>query len=146
MTGKIPKKKDRPGVDRYGRTPLHHAAADGNEKEVARLLSEGSDANAKDDDNWMPLHFATQANSVLVASQLLSAGAEVDPPESHGNTPLSKAVFNSKGDGKLITLLREAGADPFRKNNHGVSPVGLARMIANYDVAKFFDDLPADQA
>ena len=29
-----------------------------------------------------------------------------------------------------------------RKNRHGVSPVSLARNIANYDVAQFFTDVP----
>jgi len=66
----------------------------------------------------------------------------VDPQDSHGNTPLSTAVFNSRGNGELIKLLREHGADPYLKNNHGVSPLGLSRNIANYGVAQFFRDLP----
>jgi hypothetical protein len=31
-------------------------------------------------------------------------------------------------------------------NHHGVSPLSLARTIANYDVAQFFADLPCDGA
>ena len=42
----------------------------------------------------------------------------------------------------MIRLLREAGADPFTENRHGVSPVSLARSIENHDVAQFFSDLP----
>ena len=52
------------------------------------------------------------------------------------------AVFNSRGSGELIELLRRHGADPYRENFHGVSPLGLARDIGNYDVAQFFQDLP----
>jgi len=37
-------------------------------------------------------------------------------------------------------MLRAAGADPMLKNNSGVSPIELARNIANYDVAQFFSD------
>jgi hypothetical protein len=52
------------------------------------------------------------------------------------------AVFNSRGDGDLIMLLRDRGADPFHANERGKTPVGLARLIANHDVARFFADLP----
>jgi uncharacterized protein len=55
---------------------------------------------------------------------------------------LSDAVFNSRGHGGLIAILRKRGADPYRKNHHGVSPLDLARTIANFDVAQFFADLP----
>jgi hypothetical protein len=42
----------------------------------------------------------------------------------------------------LIELLRQRGADPLRANDSGQTPLGLARMIANYDVGRFFADLP----
>ena len=51
------------------------------------------------------------------------------------------AAFNSRGDGTMIRLLREAGADPTKENATGQSPIGVARKIANYDVAQFFSDL-----
>ena len=59
-----------------------------------------------------------------------------------GNTPLSMAVFESEGRGDLILLLRDHGADPLHVNEAGQTPVGLARLIASHDVAKFFTDLP----
>ena len=69
---------------------------------------------------------------------LLDAGANVDPRDEHGNTPLSNAVFNYRGDGGAISALRSAGADENARNDHGVSPRSLAHSIANYDVAKLF--------
>lgn len=60
---------------------------------------------------------------------------------SSAPTPLSTAVFNSRGNGGLIRLLRRHGADPWHPNNTGHTPVGAARLIANYDVAQFFEDL-----
>jgi len=142
MTKKTPKKKPRPGVDEYGRTPLHYAAGDGDSRRVEDLLRAAADPNAQDDDGWTALQFAAQSRSAACTRALLAAGARVDLPDSHGNTPLSTAVFNSRGDGAVIVLLREAGADPRAANKHGVSPVKLARTVANYDVARFFADVP----
>lgn len=143
MSAKHPKHKERPGVDRAGRTPLHYAAAARDLGQVRQLLASGADPRASDDDGWTPLHFAAQESATDVAATLLGAGAPVDARDANGNTLSQKAVFNSKGRGELIALLRSHGADPCAKNNHGISPVSLARAIANYDVRQFFADLPA---
>jgi ankyrin repeat protein len=132
----------RPGVDASGRTELHYAAVDGNEALCRQLLAAGADPNAQDDNGWTPLHFAAQAVSAPVAALLLGASADPGLRDAHGNTPLSRAVFCSGGDGSVIALLRGAGADPHACNHHGVSPVALARSIGNYDVARFFADVP----
>ena len=131
-------------LDQLGRSNLHYAAADGDIAEVVALLKNGTNANLPDANGWAPLHFAAQAGSVLVIRALLGAGAQVDPRDTHGNTPLSTATFNSRGNGDAIEVLRAAGADPWAMNKHGVSPVALARKIANYDVAQFFADLPTE--
>jgi Ankyrin repeats (many copies) len=93
MTGKTPKKKERPGVDRMGRTPLHYAALGGKFDEAKSLLAEGADPNACDDNDWTPLHFASQNWQTDVASLLLSSGAKVDAQDSTGTrrspTPFS---------------------------------------------------------
>ncbi|GAC1374635.1 MAG: hypothetical protein NVSMB40_11830 [Aquirhabdus sp.] len=141
MINKQPKRSERIGVDRMGRSPLHYAASTGNTDEVSRLLSDGINVNAVDDNGWSSLHFAAQANSVEVATQLISMGAEVNAIDSNGNSPLFKAVFNSQGNGDLIKILRSAGANPYIENNHGVSPISLARNIGNFNVAQYFDDL-----
>jgi len=121
---------------------LHYAALENDGPEVKRLIEAGLAVGAPDKTGWTPLHFAAQEYSAAAAILLLEHGALVDAQDSYGNTPLSKAVFNSKGRGELIRLLRKAGADPRRENNYGVSPLSLARMIANYDVRQFFNDLP----
>ena len=86
----------------------------------------------------LPLHYAAMANRVAEAKERLAAG---DDPNL-GNTPLFVAVFNSRGRGDLIAVLRQRGADPLEANNSGQTPVGLARLIGNYDVAQFFADMP----
>lgn len=141
MAGKQPKRTARPGVDRMGRTPLHYAALEGDAARVRYLLASGLAADAPDDNAWTPLHFAAQSNAADATLALLKAGAPVDARDAHGNTPLSTAVFSSRGSGKVIGLLRAHGADPYAKNNHGVSPISLARRISNFDVRQFFQDL-----
>lgn len=142
MKTKPLKPSARPAVDQTGATALHYAAAGNDEQEVARLLHNGADVNAQDEDGWTPLHFAAQSKAAAVAELLLAAGAEVDAVDLHGNTPLWTAVFASRGEGALIEILRCAGAVPHHANHHHVTPLILARNIANFDVARFFSDLP----
>lgn len=136
------KRKDRPGVDRAGRTPLHYACVDRQTQVAKNLIATGMDVNQADDDGITPLHLAAQQSDASTVTVLLAHRAQVDAVDVHGNSPLWKAVFNSRGDGEVIRLLRSAGANPGLKNNHGVAPLDLARGIANYDIAQFFSDLP----
>lgn len=129
------------GTDQGGRTPLHYAALANDADAVSQLLAEGADPNVADRLGFTPLHFAAQEGAIAAAGLLLAAGAQVDAANSYGNTPLFTAVFNSRGHGELIQLLRRHGADPMHPNNTGQTPAGLARLIANYDVAQFFADL-----
>lgn len=129
-------------VDEFGRSQLHYACNNGDADSVAELIRAGEDVNLADKQEWTPLHFAAQSSNVSVVAQLLQAGAFVDPTDNFGNTPLARAVFNSRVDGGVITILRDAGADPYLENHHGVSPLALARSIGNRDVAQCFSDLP----
>lgn len=123
-------------------TPLHHAAANNDAESVKQLIAQGADVNAQDREGFSPLHYAAQEYAVDAAKALLDARAEVDTTNKYGNTPLWTATFNSRGRGDMIKLLRESGSDPWHKNHHGQSPVGLARLIANYNVKQYFADLP----
>jgi len=141
MTKKQPKRKPRPGVDEYGRTPLHYAALDRDLAAVKQLLAAGADPATPDDDGWTPLHFAAQEYAPDVCAALLAAGAPVDTQDAYGNTPLWRAAFESNGRGEVIALLRAHGADPHCANRSGISLVALARGIGNYDVRQFFTDV-----
>lgn len=132
----------KPKPDRAGRTPLHYAALGNDVAQVAELLATGADPDAADRQGFRPLHLAAQQGAAEAARALLDAGAAADLVNQFGNTPLFVAVFNSEGRGDLIELLRERGADPLHVNNAGQTPLGLARLIGNFDVAQFFGDLP----
>ncbi len=129
-------------LDREGRQPLHYAAMANDSAKVAERLAAGDDANLGDRMGMTPLHLACQEGATTAAALLLDAGANVNRPNRHGNTPLFVAVFNSRGRGDLIRLLRSRGANPLYVNKAGQTPLGLARIIGNHDVAQFFSDLP----
>ena len=137
MPANRPKRTERPGVDRAGRTPLHYAAGDGDVAGVKELLASGIDASATDDAGWTPLHFAAQENRLEVVRLLLQAGAAVDPRDSHGNTPLSKAVFNSCGIGDVINVLNAQSnrtvqatvAGPGRVTIAAMTPIATAAVV-----------------
>jgi len=133
--------KNKNGLDSAGRSELHYAVVDRNLERVKELVRQGMKVNFADRNGWTALHFAVQNNDAETARFLLDSGAAVDPKDSYGNTPLLTAVFNSRGNGELIELLRQRGADAESKNKSGVSPVSLARNIGNYNIAQFFDDL-----
>ncbi|MGW5880740.1 ankyrin repeat domain-containing protein [Streptomyces koyangensis] len=121
--------------DRLGRTAVHCAVGEGDVESLRVLLAGGAGPEAADAAGWTPLRFAAQAQAPSAVEVLLAAGAAVGAVDGHGNTPLWRAVFCSQGEGAVIRLLLEAGADPDRVNAHGVSPRALARRIANYEVA-----------
>ena len=98
--------------------------------------------NSADEAGGTPLHFACQEWSVSGARRLIAFGAKVDPADDHGNTPLWRAVFASRGRGDLIGVLLAAGANPDAPNEAGITPRQLSERIGNYDVRSFFDKQP----
>lgn len=123
--------------DRDQRTPLMHAAIEGRFHLSRLLLDHGADVNALDMNGECALHFAAREYQPAVVSLLLTAGAVVDTKDGDGNTPLSHAVFESRGRGDVIDLLLDGGASKSLKNRNGVSPLELAESIGNYDVCQF---------
>lgn len=139
MTNKIPKKKNRIGIDEYGRTPLHYAIINCDSEAIKKYINLGYDINLADDDGWTPLHFACQNYDFESVKLLVENGSKIDPVDSNGNSPLFKAVFNCRNNkGDVIIYLLKKGAEPNLKNNSGVSPMDLASNIANFNVKDYF--------
>ncbi|WP_299773316.1 ankyrin repeat domain-containing protein [uncultured Pseudoteredinibacter sp.] len=126
MTGKIPKKNPREGIDEYGRTDLHYAESI---KELDKLLVEGLDINLQDDNGWCALHFYAQDRRFELMQRLIENGANLNLIDSHGNPPLWTAVMNAKGDYSCVELLLSSGAIFDQKNKHGRSPLDMANTI-----------------
>ena len=125
--------------DKGGSTPLMRASLHGDLSIVDLLIKEGANLDGRDKIGKTAIHYAAQEQHSAVVERLIAAGVDVNSQDESGNTALSMAVFYSKGAGETITLLRKKGADENLPNRHGVTPLALAKTMANFDVLKFFD-------
>lgn len=128
-----PKRKPRPGMDEYGRTPLWYHALNGDIAGIRVELSSGADPSSGDDVNYSPLHAAVQEGRVEAIRVLLAAGADPSKSDNHGNGPLWTAVMSAPNAVRveIITLLLAGGADPDHKNRYGSSPRKAAAEIGH---------------
>jgi ankyrin repeat protein len=42
------------------------------------------------------------------------------------------------GNGDVVRVLLDGGADPDAQNNHGISPLSIAEAVVNYDLMRIF--------
>ena len=91
-------------------SPLHVAAANGQEDVVSLLLSRGANVDQRTGSGWTPLHQASFHGHNNVTQALVSAGAEVNKRNKYGATPLNMAAAG----GHLATtrLLMTSGSVP----------------------------------
>jgi ankyrin repeat protein len=83
---------------------IHDAAFKGNIEAVKQHLAAGTDVNAKNDwSEWTPLHRAAEYNHKEIAELLIAKGADVNPKDENGYTPLDWA------DDEIVDLLRKHG-------------------------------------
>ena len=136
---KIPKKKERPGLDRYGRNALINSVIDNDLVSAKAQLKAGADINLQDDNGWTALHFAAQAFNEEIIGYLLKNKANPNLQNSYGNSPLWVALFNCEGQKtKVFDEFLKYGADPKLKNYSDSSPLDLAETVANFDLKKYF--------
>ncbi|TVY27355.1 Ankyrin repeat-containing protein [Lachnellula hyalina] len=98
---------------------IHEAARDGRTLVVESLLNANPKlVDRKDDDERLPIHWATSYNHLDIAI-LLSAGKNFDPDVQDGSgwTPLMIAVSLKDGE-ELVKLFLRKGADVNAKTLH----------------------------
>lgn len=119
-------------TDEEGRTLLMIAVLSelGSLEIAEKLLTSGLPLNARDTgQRWTALHFAARDQKTELVRMILDAGAEIDPTDAFGNTPLWRCIMGAKNNLSTARELVTRGANPCAKNQHGVSPFDLARTI-----------------
>jgi len=92
-----------------GFTPLHAAAYSGSVPIAELLLENGAVLeDAANKAGVTPLMVAVEENHVAMLELLIARGADVNRPESHGYTPMTRAGF--KGHRDIIRVLKRHGA------------------------------------
>jgi len=81
-------------LSRYGRTPLHEAAANASNPAVLELLiAAGADVNARDSNGFAPLHSAAWYNPrPEITAALIAAGADINARDPDGYVPPGRAA------------------------------------------------------
>lgn len=115
-------------TDAGGENLLHQAIAAGRTEIGMELIDRGIDVNHATAAGDTPLHYVAVHKSPL-AEVVLRAGGRLDLANRHGNQPLWTAVFNARGDYRLVRLFIEHGADPDHKNAAGRTPRDFANQI-----------------
>jgi len=82
----------------------------GNAQQVAELLDQGADPDAKDAANVPLLHRAVERGDEAVVRTMLEHGADPNAPDAAGRTSLGTAIAG--GTGELMPLLLKHKADP----------------------------------
>lgn len=130
-------------VDSSGGSPLHLAAAIGSTHLVKLLLDRGVDVNCRNDKGETPLHAATDGHiggeehgenppHLRAVEMLLNAGAEIDPIDCLGRTPLMCAVWYNNSAAVELLCKRGANANTVRYDSY--FPLYVASQNGNDEV------------
>lgn len=130
-----------------GFAPLHLAAYFGQDAAAEALLDAGADleAEARNPSRVRPLHSAAATGPAFaaegrlrVARLLLQRGAEIDPAQAGGWTPLQSRALH--GDAPFVALLLAHGADPLKPADDGRTALDMATAAGHKDVVRLLDE------
>ena len=107
-----------------------------------RLLNEGADANATDDNGRTPLHLAVKENAAAAAEVLLEEEADINATDANDNTLLHLAVVENAV--AVAEMLLREGANVDAKNKDDWTPLHLAVRENASAVVKMLLDWKAD--
>jgi len=135
---------DLTSIDTLGNTPLHYGITsmiDNYEKAipiVQFLLENNINPNAKNQENWTPLHLMARKGAIQPLEWMMHYNLEVK--EVYGGDQLFKIdkkggafkwtalhIAGYTGASKMIELLGDAGADFFKTSAHGYKPKSMIR-------------------
>jgi putative transposase len=109
---------------------------------IRHLIDLGVDVNAKDRRLWSPLHFAARTKSSQAVKLLIDAGAEIDPANDEGVTPLHQSLLENPWNLEIMEMLLAAGAEPTDMARNFINAVAdpekdaLLGLLAKYKKGK----------
>ena len=124
------------------RKDLMEAAKDGNTTKVEKILSFGTDVDARDDENDTPLIVASRFGREGIVQLLVTKAADVEAINNSRSNGVSAAAQG--GHVKALRVLVDAGAAVDARNVDGLTPLALASMGGHLDSVKLLLDEGAD--
>jgi ankyrin repeat protein len=114
--------------------PLLHAAKS-KQWDIARVLvTTGADVRASGPGyGFTCLHYAAKDRQYELALALIERGADLEARNSHGSTPIARAVGSE--DEQMVRLLLEAGANGQATDREGRGMLHLAAMAGHLRIA-----------
>jgi ankyrin repeat protein len=104
---------------------IHRAVMTGDNARVEELLKgDPKLVNAKDSEQWAPLHLAVLFNRTETVKLLLSMGADPNVQDNEGWTALHTAAWTGHAD--MARLLLERRAEVDARSKSGWTPLHLA--------------------
>jgi len=91
---------------------IHDAAKEGKIVRVKELLKADICVNARDENQWTPLHYAASRGHNCLALTLLDCGADVNARDNCQKTPLHYAAINQQWSMVSFLLRKDALVDP----------------------------------
>lgn len=122
---------------------MYLAVSKGQDEEVLRLIQEGADINARDQEGRTFLMWASMGGHEKIARILIDAGADIHASDMNGVTALMQA--SARGYDAIVQMLIQAGADVHATSNgHEITSLLMASAKGHAEIVKILIDAGAD--
>ena len=127
-------------LDRWGKSPLHYAAATSDTTISRVLIAGGAKLSHVDLNHATALMYALDDGMAETIDLLIAGGALCDGVDIEGRSTLHYAV--SRDWVSVVERLVENGADINHTDNSGILPIHLAALYGNPKLVRWFMDQP----
>ncbi|PNC84567.1 ankyrin repeat domain-containing protein [Akkermansia muciniphila] len=122
---------------------MYLAISKGQDKEVLKLIQQGTNINARDQQGRTFLMWASMGGHERITRILIDAGADVHAKDANGVTALMQA--SALGYGAIVQMLIQAGADVrATSDGHKITSLLAAAAKGHAGIVKILIDAGAD--